>query len=128
MTISPSAEIALLAGLIVLAAILLWLYFRRKPTAEEIEKRRRAAIHANGKLGDAEVIEVEGVAIVYSYSAGGVGYTASQDITAFESQLPENTMTLIGPALVKFDPRNPANSIVICEDWNGLGGRRRPTS
>jgi len=125
MTISPTAEIALLAGLVVLAAILLWLFFRRKPTAEEIERRRRAAIYANGKLGDGEVIEIEGVAIVYSYSVGGVGYTASQDVSVFEAQLPENTMTLIGPALVKFDPRNPANSIVICEEWNGLGGRRR---
>ena len=98
---------------------------RRKPSAEGIEKRRRAAIHATGKLGDGEVIDVEGVAVVYSYSAGGVGYTASQDVTVFESQMPENTMSLIGPALVKFDPRNPANSIVICEEWNGLGGRRR---
>jgi len=121
-------EIVLLGGLVVLAASLLWFYLRRKPTPEELERRRRAAIHANGKLGDAEVIEIEGVAVVYSYSVGGVGYTASQDVTVFEAQLPENTMTLIGPALVKFDPRNPANSIVICEDWNGLGGRRRPTS
>ena len=125
MTLSPTVEIALVSGLAVLAAVTLWLVLRRKPTAEEIEKRRRAAIYANGKLGDAEVIEIEGVAIVYSYSVGGVGYTASQDNTAIEAQLPDNTMTLIGPALVKFDPRNPANSIVICEDWNGLGGRKR---
>jgi hypothetical protein len=124
-TLSPNVEIALVFGLAVLAAVTLWLVLRRKPTPEELEKRRRAAIYANGKLGDAEVIEIEGVAIVYSYSVGGVGYTASQDIAAFEAQLPENTMTLIGPALVKFDPRNPANSIVICEDWNGLGGRKR---
>jgi hypothetical protein len=34
-------------------------------------------------------------------------------------------MALLGPALVKFDPRNPANSIVICEEWSGLGGGGR---
>ena len=107
------------------AAFLAWKYLRRKPTAEEIEKQRRTALHANGKLGDAEVIDVEGVAIVYSYAVAGVGYTASQDIAPFEAQLPENTMTLIGPARVKFDPRNPANSIVICEEWSGLIGRKR---
>jgi hypothetical protein len=123
MTISVEAAIG--AALVVLLGVLLWIFLRRRPSPEEIEKRRRAAVHANGKLGDGEVLEVEGVAIVYSYSVGGVGYTASQDVAIFASQLPENTMTLIGPALVKFDPRNPANSIVICEGWNGLGGRRR---
>jgi hypothetical protein len=40
-----------------------------------------------------------------------------------EALLPEDQMSMIGPALVKFDPRNPANSIVLCEDWSGL--RRR---
>ena len=31
-----------------------------------------------------------------------------------------------GPATVKYSPRNPANSIVICEEWSGLraGGRQ----
>jgi hypothetical protein len=115
-------------GLIVCAlaaAFLMWKYLRPRPSAEEMERRRRAALHATGKLGDGEVVDVEGVAVVYSYSVGGVGYTVSQDVTAFESQLPENTMTLIGPAIVKFDPRNPANSIVVCEEWSGLIGRKR---
>lgn len=118
-------RIGLGAMVAALIGILLWRVLRHKPTPEEIEKRRRATIHASGKLGDGEVIDVEGVAIVYSYSVRGVGYTASQDVSVFESQLPENTMALVGPALVKFDPRNPANSIVICEEWNGLGGSRR---
>jgi hypothetical protein len=116
---------AVIAALAALVGVLRWAFIRRRPSAEEIERQRRAAIHADGKLGGGEVLDVEGIAIVYSYSVGGVGYTASQDVTVFEAQLPENTMTLIGPALVKFDPRNPANSIVICEEWNGLGGRRR---
>ena len=118
-------QIAIALAAVLVAAVLAWKLLRPKPSAEELERRRRAALQANGKLGDGEVIDVEGVAIVYSYSVGGVGYTASQDVSVFEAQLPENTMTLIGPALVRFDPRNPANSIVIAEEWNGLGGRRR---
>jgi hypothetical protein len=118
-------QIAIALAAVLVAAVLAWKLLRPKPSAEELERRRRAALQANGKLGDGEVIDVEGVAIVYSYSVGGVGYTASQDVSIFEAQLPENTMTLIGPALVRFDPRNPANSIVIAEEWNGLGGRRR---
>jgi hypothetical protein len=27
---------------------------------------------------------------------------------------------LIGPASLKYAPRNPANSILICERWSGL--------
>jgi hypothetical protein len=26
---------------------------------------------------------------------------------------------------VKYDPRNPANSIVVAEEWNGLRGATR---
>jgi hypothetical protein len=118
-------QIALGAAAVVFLALLAWKFLRKKPTAEELERRRRAAIQANGKLGDGEVVDVEGVAVVYSYSVGGVGYTASQDVSVFEGKLPENTMALLGPALVKFDPRNPANSIVICEEWSGLGGGGR---
>ena len=113
-------SVGLGAAAALLIGALLWRLLRRKPTPEEIERRRRAAIHANGKLGDGEVIDVDGVAVVYSYSVRGVGYTASQDVSAFESKLPENIMKLLGPTLVKFDPRNPANSIVICEEWTGL--------
>jgi hypothetical protein len=122
-----SRELILAAGFVAAAAtaFLLWKYLRRRPSPEEIEKGRRTALNATGKLGDGEVIDVQGVAIVYSYAVAGVGYTASQDVAALEALLPENTMTVIGPALVKFDPRNPANSIVLCEEWSGLGGRRR---
>jgi hypothetical protein len=26
----------------------------------------------------------------------------------------------LGPVSVKYDPRNPANSIVVSEEWSGL--------
>jgi hypothetical protein len=123
-TFSLPAVLGLIACALA-AAFLTWKYLRHKPTPEELEKRRRLAVHAVGKLGDGEVLDVEGAAVVFSYSVAGVGYTASQDVTAFEAQLPENTMNLIGQAQVKFDPRNPANSIVICEEWSGLVGRKR---
>ena len=124
MTFDPLSIAGAVIGALIIG-LLIWRLVRRKPSPEEIERRRRAAIHAHGKLGDGDVIEVEGVAVLYSYSVRGVGYTASQDVSVFESTLPENTVELIGPVLVKFDPRNPANSIVICEEWNGLTGRSR---
>jgi hypothetical protein len=34
--------------------------------------------------------------------------------------LPRDPGRLIGPASVKYEPANPANSIVLCEGWSGL--------
>lgn len=95
-------------------------YLRSRPTAEELERRRRLLIHSTGKICDGEIIEIEGPSILFTYSVAGVTYTAAQDVTAFESTLPEDVMSMIGPVALKFDPRNPANSIVVCEEWTGL--------
>jgi hypothetical protein len=100
-----------------------WHYLRRRPTPEEIERLRRLAIHRDGKMGDGEIVDVEGVSIVYSYSVAGVVYTTSQDTTTLEEKLPLDRMSMVGPVLVKFHPRNPANSIVLCEEWSGLRNR-----
>lgn len=99
-------------------------YFRSKPSPEELERRRRAFIEENGKLGDGEILDVDALTIVYSYAVAGVNYTVSQDASALESLLPADRMALVGPVLVKFIPRNPANSIVLSEQWSGL--RNRP--
>ncbi len=59
-------------------------------------------------------------ALYYSYSIGGVQYEASQDVTALRHLLPPEPERLIGLASLKYAPRNPANSILICERWSGL--------
>lgn len=102
------------------AAFVAHRYLRKNPSAEELERRRRALIQQTGKLGDGEIVDVDGLLLVYSYAVAGVNYTVSQDATALESLLPEDRMSLVGPVLVKFIPRNPANSIVLCEEWTGL--------
>jgi hypothetical protein len=100
-------------------------YRRRRPTPEELERRRRERLHRLGKMGNGEIVDVEagGSSIVYSYSVAGVCYTASQDLGALQSRLPPDAMTMVGPISIKFDPRNPANSIVLCEEWTGLRNR-----
>lgn len=112
-----------LSAVIAVGGLLLWRSLRPRIAPEEQERRRRVGINDSGKLGDGEIIDFEGAAIVYSYSVAGVGYTAAQDVMVLESLLPADRMSIIGPAQVKFDPRNPANSIVLCEDWSGLRGR-----
>jgi hypothetical protein len=98
-------------------------YLRRRPTPAEIERLRRLAVHKEGKMGDGEIIDVEGFSIMYSYSVAGVGYTATQDAIDLRDKLPRDLLSMIGPVGIKFDPRNPANSIVFCEQWSGLRNR-----
>ncbi len=105
------------AGLIVLGV---WIALRRRATPEKREQRRRLQIHATGRLGDALVTETEKNLLYYSYSIRGVQYTASQDISALRDRLPEDLSRLIGPSSMKYASNNPANSILLCEEWSGL--------
>ena len=96
--------------------------FRRNPL--ERERRRRLAVNAQGRLADGNVTETSDNAIFYSYSVGGVLYAASQEITELKPAIPFELDRLIGgPVSVKYAMRNPANSIVVCEDWSGLRPR-----
>jgi hypothetical protein len=72
-----------------------------------------------GQLGDANLVEIHDGLLVYSYAVRGVAYTASQDVSELKPFVPED-IALLGPIGVKYDPRNPANSMVLAEEWSGL--------
>jgi len=74
---------------------------------------------ARGKMGDATLVEIRDDLIFFSYSVRGVAYTASQDVSALRDHLPRDFSDLIAVA-VKYLPQNPANSIVLAEEWSGL--------
>ena len=110
-----------LAGLIGLAVrrgIVSWQRSRIPP--EEWERRRRAELHAKGKMGDATLLEIRDNVVVYCYDVRGVEYTAAQDLSPFRELLPPDPSALNGVVYVTYDPRNPANSIILCEEWSGL--------
>jgi hypothetical protein len=101
------------AGIIVLVRI------RRKP--KDKEKHRRLEVNLNGRLGDATITDVTDDAIIYEYFVGGLTYTASQDISQLREMIPADSHRLIGrPASLKYSTQNPANSILLCEEWSGL--------
>ena len=75
-------------------------------------------------MTDATVIDIRGDELYYSYTVRRIEYTAAQDISAVRDRLPTDPWVFIGPAMVKYSPRNPANSIVVCEDWSGLRDNR----
>ena len=115
-------EVALL--LVVAAALValgVWLLLRVRRNPRDREHRRRLAVNSKGRLGDATITDIDGDTIYYSYSVSGVSYTASQDISQLRDIIHPDIQRLIGgPVSIKYFPRIPANSIVICEEWSGL--------
>jgi len=97
----------------------------RRITPEERERQRRGALVAQGKMGDATVLEIRGDLLIYNYAVRGVEYTASQDLSPLKAYLPAEFSLLVGPVAVKYDAKNPANSIVLAEEWSGLRSQPR---
>jgi hypothetical protein len=116
------------------SGVALWLYIRsRRPTAEELERRRRDRLATMGRitdgvlidartLGGEETNEVAPEVLIYSYRLAGVTYDCAQDV----SRLPERVTgwRLDQPLQVRYDPRNPGNSVVVAETWTGLWQER----
>jgi hypothetical protein len=97
-----------------------WILVQRRDPPEKRESHRRLRVNGRGRLGDGIVMDVAPNVIYYAYSVSGVEYRASQDVTHLSEFLPSDPDRLIGPVTLKYSPRNPANSIVLCEVWSGL--------
>jgi hypothetical protein len=103
-------------------------YFLRRPrlTEEEIEQARRVHLASIGRITDGSITEAPYVLedtltprlIVYNYRIGGVSYEAAQDVTTLAEKVRDVRTDL--PVQVRYEPHNPANSIVVAEGWSGL--------
>jgi len=91
-----------------------------KGNPEKRERKRRLELHRHGRLGDALILEATDTLLYYSYSVRGVQYEASQDLNGLRHLLPIEPERLIGAASLKYATKNPANSMLICEEWSGL--------
>ena len=104
---------------VIAAGIFVVLRIRRKP--KDKEKLRRLEVNQYGRLGDATITDISDDAIFYEYFVAGLTYTASQDISHLRDMIPAEPHRLIGrPASLKYSVQNPANSILLCEEWSGL--------
>ena len=108
-----------------ITGVTVWTLFGNRDTPEERERKRRLAVNGKGRVGNANIIDAREDVLYYEYSIEGASYTASQDISDLRGLVPEDLTTLIGPVTFKYLQRNPANSILICEDWSGLRIRHR---
>ena len=137
-----------LAGLLIMAAIGIIVWLRRKPEdASEIERQRRAYLNKVGRIVEGQVLEISehtppaekskqsGILakrsvtattngtqrlLYYTYSISGVTYETAQDVTGLEERLHLTRAAVGQTASVKYDPSNPSNSILLADDWSGL--------
>ena len=113
---------AVLVGLLAVIGYRAWQ--RSRVTAEERERRRCAQLVVTGKISDAMLVEIRENLVFYSYAVRGVEYTASQDISRLVDKAAVD-FAGVSAMSVRYDPRNPANSIVVAEQWSGLLGAAR---
>lgn len=121
-----SAGAALIVGA---AAFAVWWSRRKRPTPDEIEHARREILSRTGRLVDGMLLDIcemqatDGrtlTMLVYNYRIGGVDYECSQDITALRETVDPAEVRAGFPCSVRYQQRNPQNSIVISEEWTGL--------
>jgi hypothetical protein len=115
---------------IALAGVWAWRTVRRwrRKSPDELERLRRLGVNTCGRIISGRIVELAelveggpaGPILLYVYEVAGVTYEAAQDLSA----LPE--IAAAAPFLpgqttsVKYDPRQPTNSILACEAWCGV--------
>lgn len=132
----------LAVSVVAIGGVAAWLMTRRRPSAEEIERERRAHLVRTGRIIDGNILDVtesdvtesdvsepgstaprelqEIRFILYKYEIGGVAYESSQDVTALRDHVKPADLRLGFPCSVRYDVHRPENSIVVAENWSGL--------
>jgi hypothetical protein len=126
---SPRVSAGIAGSLAVVVAITWYVVLSRRPTAFEVERRRREELALNGRITDGVVLDARTLdnqdsvsatpeVLVYSYSVAGLVYHCAQDV----SSLPDRVLgfRIDQSVQVRYDPRNPGNSILVSEIWSGL--------
>jgi hypothetical protein len=120
-------------GVAAVAGITSHLLTRKRITPAEREHARRNYLALTGRITDGSITETQWLVpdgaeseptvyipsmLLYRYRIAGVTYECAQDV----SYLPEHVrhVRVDLPIQVRFDPRNPGNSIVVAEAWSGL--------
>jgi len=109
---------------VILMGLAGWILYRRRLTPAERERRRRLLVNRIGRMSDATLTNADEKRLYYSYTVMGVNYATSQDVSELQEMLPADHDALIGPVTLKYVPGNPANSILLCEEWSGLRSTR----
>ena len=127
-------------------AMIVYAFLRPAVDPEAEERKRRLHLNQIGRIAEGQVVELaehppvkkearKGLfgasarpladmrprhLVSYSYAISGVTYHTAQDITGLESQVRLERLVPGQPASIKYDPSNPADSILVADDWSGL--------
>ena len=120
-----------------IAALVVAVLRRSHPSPEAIEQARRARLAHTGRITDGSLVDIttldgsflEGASrfqnhptgpemLLFHYRIAGVAYEAVQDVSALTDKVRGLRIDL--PIQVRYDHNNPADSIVVAEDWSGL--------
>jgi hypothetical protein len=123
-----------MAGASGAAAIIGWMRSHKK-TPDDTERDRRLRIQEIGRITDGTVTDAQEIPgdddgngeaqlVMYTYDVSGVTYEASQDISSLRHLVDLHSCRIGLPASIKYDPKSPGNSIVVCETWSGLRTKR----
>ena len=128
----PRITAGVTVAILLLAGGIWWFVVSHRPSAEELERRRRENLTAHGRITDGLIVDARTLSgdesldptpevLVYSYRLAGVTYNCAQDV----SMLPEQVRgyRLDQPISIRYDPRHPGNSILVSETWSGLWQR-----
>lgn len=117
-----------------LGGVAVYFALRKKPTAEELERQRRAYLVQTGRIIDGTLLDISELdssdsgrpggmqLLLYKYEIGGVEYECSQDVTSLRDLVDIHDCRLGVPCSVRYDTHKPENSIVLAETWSGLRG------
>lgn len=136
----PDQLSAVAFGVAATLGLTAYLLYNRRQTPEEIERQRREFLATRGRITDATLVDTglerRGDAspsdlpaevrhedalpevLRYQYKVGGVGYESLQDVVHLSEYVRHLRVDL--PIQVRYDPKNPGNSIVVAESWSGL--------
>jgi len=113
-----------------LAGVWIWRIVRgwKRPGPDEIERLRRLEVNSCGRIGMGRIVELAeplpggpaGPILLYDYEVAGVTYEAAQDLSALPEIAAAAPFLPGQTASVKYDPKQPTNSIIACENWCGI--------
>ncbi len=120
------------AAVACLGGVAWYMATRKRTSDEELERTRRQDLVLGGRIIDGTVLDVsdldafeagrpEGMQLIlYKYEIAGVAYECSQEITHLKDLIHIADIRVGFPCSVRYDTRQPENSIVIAENWIGL--------
>jgi hypothetical protein len=130
---TPQAVIAI-SVCVASAAFSAYILTRKSLSAEERERARRDQLARSGRITDGSITDTQWIPsrtesgsntpsgtpslLLYQYEIAGVVYECAQDVSSVPELVRQIRIDL--PVQIRFDPRNPANSIVVAESWTGL--------